>query len=441
MAILEVARTPFEVLYLNNQNSKICDKITAVAFAGIAVIGCFDIVRYFVLGEMVSIITTVVMELLFVLPAYIAWRGRLPLLMLPTGIACIVMFVFMNNWATTLFNGTLMIQSAAAFAGATFGTRWAVREKCKPHKVPIIPAVVAVCVIAVVLTNWMVQVHIAKRSQGRAENQLWAVPEKYDSEECDQPGSVTKLTYRTKAYGTDMRDVEKSAYVYLPYGYDETKQYNILYLMHGTGDNEAYWFETHAYNKTMVDHLIASGDIDPLIIVTPTFYVEDDCMNELDHLTYSFAQELRNDLMPVVESTYSTYAESCDSEGFTRSRDHRAFAGLSRGAVTAYHSAMCASLDYFSWFGAFSGSRTTADYFRDTIQSEGFEDYSINYLYVSSGNFDFAHPNQLEEYQALLDMEPRLVPGENTALEVYPMRYHSIGSWHLALYNFLLKIF
>jgi enterochelin esterase-like enzyme len=287
----------------------------------------------------------------------------------------------------------------------------------------------------------MVQVHIAKRSQGKAENQLWAVPEKYDSEECDQPGSVTKLTYRTKAYGTDMRDVEKSAYVYLPYGYDETKQYNILYLMHGTGDNEAYWFETHAYNKTMVDHLIASGDIDPLIIVTPTFYVEDDCMNELDHLTYSFAQELRNDLMPVVESTYSTYAESCDSEGFIRSRDHRAFAGLSRGAVTAYHSAMCASLDYFSWFGAFSGSRTTADYFRDTIQSEGFEDYSINYLYVSSGNFDFALPNQLEEYQALLDLEPRLVPGENTALEVYPMRYHSIGSWHLALYNFLLKIF
>ena len=426
---------------MNNQNSRICDRVTAIAFTAIAVIGCVDIVRYFVLGEMVSIITTVVMELLLVLPAYTAWRGRRPLLLLPTGVVSVVMFVFMNNWATTLFNCTLLLQSAAAFAGAAFGTVWAVREKCGPRKVSVMPAAVAVCVIAAVLTNWSVQVHIEKRSQGKAEHQLWAVPEKYDSEICDQPGTVTKLTYRTMAYATDMRSVEKSAYVYLPYGYDETEQYNILYLMHGTGDDEAYWFETHAYNKTMVDHMIASGDIDPLIIVTPTFYVEDDCMNELDDLTYSFAQELRNDLMPAVESTYSTYAQSCDEASFTQSRDHRAFAGLSRGAVTAYHAAMCASLDYFSWFGGFSGSRTTAEYFRDTIQSEAFAEYSIHYLYVSSGNFDFALPNQLHDYQALLELEPRLTYGENTVLDVYPMRYHSIGSWHLALYNFLLKIF
>ena len=426
---------------MNNQNSRKGDRITAIAFAVIAVIGCVDITRYFVLGEMVSIITVVVVELLLVLAAYTAWKGRVPQVLLLVGIAGAVLFVFLNNWPTMLLNFGVMLQSVAAFAGAAFGTYWAVREQCKPRKVPIVPAVVAVCVIAAVLTNWSVQVHIEKRSQGKAEHQLWAVPEKYDSEICDQPGTVTKLTYRTKAYATDMRSVEKSAYVYLPYGYDETERYNILYLMHGTGDNEAYWFETHSYNKTMVDHMIASGDIDPLIIVTPTFYVEDDCMNELDDLTYSFAQELRNDLMPAVESTYSTYAQSCDEASFTQSRDHRAFAGLSRGAVTAYHAAMCASLDYFSWFGGFSGSRTTAEYFRDTIQSEAFAEYSINYLYVSSGNFDFALPNQLHDYQALLELEPRLTYGVNTVLDVYPMRYHSADSWHLALYNFLLKIF
>ena len=32
-------------------------------------------------------------------------------------------------------------------------------------------------------------------------------------------------------------DVKKTAYVYLPYGCEE-KEYNILYLMHGTGDDE-----------------------------------------------------------------------------------------------------------------------------------------------------------------------------------------------------------
>ena len=235
--------------------------------------------------------------------------------------------------------------------------------------------------------------------------------------------------------------MEKKALVYLPYGYDESQSYNILYLMHGTGDDEEYWLRTHPQNKVMVDQMIARGDIDPLIIVTPTFYVEDDCMDDLDQLTYSFREELRNDLMPEVESRYSTYAETCDEQGFTESRDHRAFAGLSRGAVTTYHSALCGSLDYFSWFGTFSGSRTTADYFAETLQSEAFADYPIHYLYVSSGNFDFALPGQIQDYKALLETEPRLVEGVNTSFDVYPMRYHSIGSWHLALYNYLQKIF
>ena len=125
------------------------------------------------------------------------------------------------------------------------------------------------------------------------------------------------------------------------------KEYNILYLMHGTGDDEKYWLKTNPYNKTMLDNMIADGDIEPLIVVTPTFYVEDDCADDLDQLTYSFAKELRNDLMPEIESSYSTYAKSADDKGFSKSRDHRAFAGLSRGAVTMYHSVLCQSLDYF----------------------------------------------------------------------------------------------
>ncbi len=49
------------------------------------------------------------------------------------------------------------------------------------------------------------------------------------------------------------------------------KEYNILYLMHGTGDDEKYWLKTNPYNKTMLDNMIADGDIEPLIVVTPTF--------------------------------------------------------------------------------------------------------------------------------------------------------------------------
>jgi len=407
----------------------------------VAVIGCVDVIRYLVLGEMVSIVTVIVVEGLLILTALAAWRGRMPVLLVPVGIGAAVLFVLMNNWPTSGYNMGFLFQALAAFAGGAGGMILAAREKHKPGPIPRLPVLAVAALAVAALLTWVIQVGIARGTSGPAAHQLWAVPESYDSRDCTQAGTVTTITYQTKAYATDGRAVEKRAYVYLPYGYDETKKYDILYLMHGTGDDESYWLEDHAYNKTMVDHMIASGDIDPLIIVTPTFYVEDDCQSELDVLTYSFVQELRYDLMPAVESTYSTWAESCDPEGFTASRDHRAFAGLSRGAVTMYHSALCASLDYFAWFGGFSGSRTTAEYFRETIQSDSFSAYPIRYLYVTGGNFDFALVNQLEDYRSLLEMEPRLRYGENTAFDVYPMQYHSIGSWHLALYNFLQRIF
>ena len=145
--------------------------------------------------------------------------------------------------------------------------------------------------------------------------------------------------------------------------------------------------------------------------------------------------------MPAVESRYSTFAESIDDAGFAASREHRAFAGLSRGAVTTFHSAFCGSLDYFAWFGTFSGSRTDADYFREHIQSEDFRDLPIRYLYVSSGVFDFALPRQEQDVGGLMALEPRLGTGVNTDFDVFPMRYHSMGNWHLALYNLLQRIF
>ena len=415
--------------------------LNAAVMAVVLVVGTADIVRYIMLGEPVSLVTICVIEILFAALSYTVWKTGASWLFLPAAVGGFVLFFNMTHFETTMFNSGLLVQAIASAVGGIFGTAGQIRKKY-PLRRPSWPAVIAGVLTAVLaLGAWCGNTLSAKGVENVARRSVWAVPEQYDAQECDQPGTVEELTYQTKAYGTDSRDVEKKALVYLPYGYDESQSYNILYLMHGTGDDEEYWLRTHPQNKTMVDQMIARGDIDPLIIVTPTFYVEDDCMDDLDQLTYSFREELRNDLMPEVESRYSTYAETCDEQGFTASRDHRAFAGLSRGAVTTYHSALCGSLDYFSWFGTFSGSRTTADYFEETLQSEAFADYPIHYLYVSGGNFDFALPGQIQDYKALLETEPRLVEGVNTSFDVYPMRYHSIGSWHLALYNYLQKIF
>lgn len=414
-----------------------------------------DILRFAILGDKTAFITFALIAGLFILVAYTAWKSRMPVLYLVIAVAAFVLY-FNTNFSTSTyyFNWLFLVEAVVAALGGILEIAAIIRVKIatgkatqenrikrKTTRMAYFPAMAAVVILAGFLGFWKVRYEAAHNAQRQARDELWAVPAKYDETEPKQAGTVEEVVYNTKAYATDERDVKKTAYVYLPYGYDSEKEYNILYLMHGTGDDEKYWLKTNPYNKIMLDNMIADGDIQPLIVVTPTFYVEDDCADDLDQLTYSFAKELRNDLMPEIESSYSTYAKSADDKGFSESRDHRAFAGLSRGAVTTYHSAICQSLDYFSWFGTFSGSRTDAQQFQDTIQSGTFADLPIHYLYVASGNFDFALPGQVQDYQALLDIEPRLRAGVNTCFDVFPMRYHSMGNWHLALYNYLQKIF
>ena len=403
---------------------------------------CMDIVRFGILGDKTAFITFSMIAAVFILLAYTAGKSKMPFLYLLIAVPAFVLY-FNTNFSTSTyyFNWLFLIECMIGALGGIVGTVVMIWKKIPMNRLAILPLAAAVAILAVFLGFWKMRYEAAHNADGQARDELWAVPEKYDGAEPEQAGTVEEVVYETKAYATDERTVTKTAYVYLPYGYSEEREYNILYLMHGTGDDEKYWLKTNPYNKTMLDNLIASGDIQPLIVVTPTFYVEDDCAEDLDQLTYFFAKELRNDLMPEIESSYSTYAKSADDVGFSESRDHRAFAGLSRGAVTMYHSVLCQSLNYFSWFGAFSGSRTDAQAFEDTIQAGDFADLPIHYLYVASGNFDFALPGQVQDYQALLDIEPRLRSGVNTTFDVFPMRYHSMGNCHLALCNYLQKIF
>ena len=418
------------------------DQICLITTALLILLACADILRFAVLGDKTAFITFWLIAIVFILLSYTAWKSGMPFFYLLIAVAAFVLY-FNTNFSTSTyyFNWLFLAEAIVSALGGSLGTTVMIWKKIPMGRVAVLPLAAAVLILAGFLGFWKVRYDAGHEAQGQARDELWAVPAKYDGEEPEQAGTVEEVVYDTRAYATDGRSVKKSAYVYLPYGYSKEKEYNILYLMHGTGDDEKYWLKTNPYNKIMLDNMIADGDIEPLIVVTPSFYVEDDCAADLDQLTYSFAKELRNDLMPEIESAYSTYAKTADDKGFSKSRDHRAFAGLSRGAVTMYHSALCQSLDYFSWFGAFSGSRTDSQAFEDTIQTGDFAELPIHYLYVASGNFDFALPGQVQDYQALLDIEPRLRSGVNTCFDVFPMRYHSMGNWHLALYNFLQKIF
>ena len=108
--------------------------------------------------------------------------------------------------------------------------------------------------------------------------------------------------------------------------------------------------------RKLLDQMIAHGDIDPMIIVTPTYNYGQPTANYTDADPYCKAlpQELVNDLIPVVESRYHTYAETTDAEGIEASRKHRAIGGFSMGAVTTWY-AFDETLSAFKWFMPISG--------------------------------------------------------------------------------------
>ncbi len=418
------------------------ERVGLGVFLALCLLGALQALRYFSLALADMALTILVLELLMLLLAWAAWRSRMPFLLLGVAVGGFVLNSFLNFGETTSFAVFVLLQALLAAAWAILGTVWMLVKKLRPGRLSWLPLALMLAAVLCVCWVWKTQTDADRQWQGHARRAVWAVPEKFDSGEIAEAGTLEELVYETKAYATDSRPVVKRALVYLPYGYDAEKQYNILYLMHGTGDDENYWLQTHPYNKIMLDRMIALGEIEPLIVVTPSFYVEDDGKDSsLDILTFSFREELRNDLMPAVETKYATFAETADEAGFAASRDHRAFAGLSRGAVTTANSALCGSLDYFSWFGLFSSFRTTEEYLNETIRSEAWRDLPIHYLYATSGNFDFATPYMTPGYRMLCSVEPRLVEGVNTAFDLFPMRYHSIGHWHLSLYNFLQRLF
>lgn len=185
-----------------------------------------------------------------------------------------------------------------------------------------------------------------------------AVPTEYFSPATKQ-GHVESIDYSTKDYAGNGADITKTAYVYLPYGYDENDtetRYNILYLMHGWGGRAGEYFASEQ-QRNLFDNLIEKGDIPPIIIVSASFYHDGSDRDFSSSITAfrAFHNDFEKDLMPAVEGKYHTYAASASDEDLRASRDHRAFGGFSLGSVTTWLQ-FCYDYDYIRYFLPMSGS-------------------------------------------------------------------------------------
>lgn len=290
------------------------------------------------------------------------------------------------------------------------------------------------------------------------ERDIKPVPENYINRECEQAGQVVRLDYITTNF-QDGCPMDKHALVYLPYGYSAKQKYNTFYLMHGGGtDEETYLHgipaQKEMYNgnfsstklQRILDHAIAKGELDPVIVVCPSFYLNQEDKGDAGTCTKNFSKELQNDLIPAVERSYSVY----------KGRDHRAFGGFSMGSVTTWYQ-VCQSMDYFRYFMPMSGDCwgvsqlggkdhpvETAAYVEDAIKKSGYAAKDFN-IFSITGSKDIAYSHlgqQIAEMRHLptFQFNADLKQG-NVCYGVYPEGEHNYNYMIIYVYNALPHFF
>lgn len=279
-----------------------------------------------------------------------------------------------------------------------------------------------------------------------------AVPAEY-AQASSQPGTVVPFSYDTRDYAENSALIQKTAYVYLPYGYDENdieKQYDILYLMHGWGGHAGEYFEA-ASQKNMFDHLIENGDTPSMIIVSASFYNENSNRDFGSSITAFrvFHNEFENDLMPAVEGTYHTYAKSTSAEDLIASRDHRAFGGFSLGSVTTWLQ-FCYDYDYIRYFLPMSGScwyygtygdfqfKKNVDFIEQLVKDHELDERGY-FIYHAVGTNDTVKSQSIDMAEEMLTRE--IFTPDHYVFYQKDGGYHDFGAVQEYLYNALPLFF
>jgi hypothetical protein len=345
------------------------------------------------------------------------------------------------------------------------------------------------------------------------------LPESYKRKaDSELQGKVIEVSYRVGNYINPLRQlvtdrdirpeeagretvrgdaITKKCCVYLPRGYDEndkSKRYNVLYLLHGVGGSRFEWLNGGYVNRdvsavynhagddcvnngrnyvlcNIFDHLIANGEIEPMIVVLPdgrSSHDWTDCTFNTRGTNilgfYYFDYELRYDLIPFIESEFNTLADIKDTScgGIEYNRLHRAIGGLSMGGMQVTNLVLggyrCDStmytgtvsgwnngldntvrapgmLDLFAYTGAFSNAPTSSsgNVLGASIASSG---HRLDLLYMSCGDLD--EVAYTIGYQRAVD---GLEKAAGTSLTDYYRviikgGVHDFAVWHNGAYNF-----
>ncbi|SEO37634.1 Enterochelin esterase [Mucilaginibacter gossypiicola] len=156
---------------------------------------------------------------------------------------------------------------------------------------------------------------------------------------------------RSVNYYSNITKAWRHANVYTPPGYDTQadKRYPVLYLQHGSGEDETGW-PTQGKMNFILDNLIAAKQATPMIVVMDRGYATDPTQPVTNNAGGPmagnvFPDVLVKEIIPMVDTKFRTLAN----------RDQRAMAGLSMGGFQTFQTTMT-NLDKFAYIGGFSGA-------------------------------------------------------------------------------------
>lgn len=176
------------------------------------------------------------------------------------------------------------------------------------------------------------------------------------AKQTDAPSQVVVTSYPSSIG-------EAGVAVYLPEGYAASEEdYPVLYLLHGSGDDETGWM-TKGRAKAILDSLIINELCRPMIVVMPNGYLEQtgryyDPESRL--WMESTFEENFSQLIAWTEMHYRTIND----------KQHRAIAGLSMGGFHTMHTAalLNQSFDYVGIFSALYVPHTKQPHSERTIE-------------------------------------------------------------------------
>lgn len=223
---------------------------------------------------------------------------------------------------------------------------------------------------------------------------------------------------------------EAGVAIYLPVGYASSEvDYPVLYLLHGSGDDEAGWL-TKGKAKAILDSLITNELCPPMIVVMPNGYLE--------QTGKYIAPENRLWMESTFEENFSQLIAWTEAHYRTiNDKQHRAIAGLSMGGFHTMHTAALLNQS-FDYVGIFS-----ALYVPHTKQPHAERNIEMSYLALSDKpaynqtetllQQQFANPPQLYWIACGVDdflYEDNVIYRQYLDAKQYPYEYHESAGGH-----------